>query len=82
MELTALVDIVLALLHLSFKHPVKNSWLLRHSSKAFGQNCDLVSRYIKFLQCLANDLLVHAVRIDIGRIPSCQAYGMVSFRLS
>lgn len=72
--LTALVDIVLALLHLCLERPVKNPCLLWHRSIALGKNGKLVPWYVELLYRFPNNLLAYPTRINVGGIPGWQAY--------
>jgi hypothetical protein len=67
--LTALIDIVFALLHLRLKRPVENARFLWNCSIALGQDGKLVPGYLELSYRLPNDLLVYAAGIDVGGIP-------------
>lgn len=67
--LTALVDIVFALLHLRLKRPVENARFLWDRSTALSQDGKLVLGYLELFNRFPNDLLVYAAGIDVGGIP-------------
>jgi hypothetical protein len=67
--LTALVDIVFALLHLRLKRPAENARFLWDRSTAFGQDGKLVPGYLELFYRFPNNLLVYTARIDVGGIP-------------
>ena len=64
-----LVHIVLARIdHMRIEHP-PDTWLFSYSAEAFAKNNQLVARDVVFLDCLANDLLRHAIGVYIGCVP-------------
>jgi hypothetical protein len=67
--LTALVDIVFALLHLRLKRPVENARFLWDRSTALSQDGKLVPGYLELFNRFSNDLFVYAAGIDVGGIP-------------
>ena len=67
--LTALVDIVFALLHLRLKQPAENARFFWDRSTALGQDGKLVPGYLELFYRFPNDLLVYAAGIDVGGIP-------------
>ena len=68
-QLTPLVHIFSTLLHLCLKRPIKNARTLRHSTTALGQDGELMSGDLEFLDGFPDDLLISATGIDIGGIP-------------
>lgn len=69
MSLTALVNIILALLHLRLIWPIKDPRFFRYRSHDLRQDSELVSGNVKLLDRFAHDLLVETARVYIGSIP-------------
>ena len=67
--LTALVDIVLALLHLRLKRQLEHSRFLWNRSTSLGQDDKLVLGDLEFLHRFSNDFLVDTAGTDVGSIP-------------
>jgi hypothetical protein len=78
-ERTELVDIIFTLPHLARIEKPSNLGLLPHSTMAFRQNNELVSRDVIFLDCFADDFLAHAVRIYVCRVPGVESFIVSGF---
>jgi len=66
---TALVDVVFAQLDLLRVLDVQDRGLLADGAEALGQQHELVPRDVVFLDGRADQLLRHAVRVHVGRVP-------------
>ena len=67
--LTALIDIIFALLHLRLKKPIEDTCLLWDRPITFGQDSNLMPGYFELSYCFPNDLFIHTARINVSGIP-------------
>jgi len=69
-----LIDVVLALRHLSFNRPVEHIWCLSDRSHALGQEDKFMARDVKLFDRLSDDFLAATVGIYVGGIPGIKTY--------
>ena len=68
-----MVDIVFALRHLPFVHPVEDIWLLGDGAHDLVHNDEFLAGNVEFLDGFTHDFLVAAVGVDVREVPGVEA---------